>query len=67
MWLGGGVYGVHTFYKYRSYVEGLPADPDNEMLKRKHKTKFYWSLASVCIGIWWALSYWFPGLNVRFK
>lgn len=67
IWLGGGAYGINTFFKHRSYVDGLPADPANDALKRKYKTKLYWSLASMCLGIWWALSYWFPVLIVRFK
>jgi len=33
MWLGGGAYGIHTFFKYRSYVDSLPPDPDNNALK----------------------------------
>jgi hypothetical protein len=66
IWLGGGAYGIHTFFKYRSYVDSLPPDPDNNALKRKYKRQLFWSLASVCIGIWWALSNWFPGVIVHF-
>jgi hypothetical protein len=67
MWLGGGVYGIHSFFKYRSYIESLPTDPDNDALKRKHKKQFFWSLMSALLGIWWALSNWFPGVILHFR
>jgi hypothetical protein len=67
LWLGVGAAGIYTFLKHRDYVAGLPADPDNDQLKQKFKRKFYWSLSFVVLGIWWALSVWFPSLNVHFK
>lgn len=67
MWLGAGAIGIHTFVKRRDYVAGLPTDPDNDQLKKKFKRKFYWALSFVFFGIWWALSAWFPSLNIRYK
>lgn len=67
LWLGVGTTGIYTFFKHRDYVAGLPADLDNDQLKQKFKRKFYWSLSFVVLGLWWALSAWFPNLNVHFK
>lgn len=41
IWLGAGGYGVYVYFKHRD---------------GKHKTKLYWSLATIAIGIWWAIS-----------
>jgi len=65
--LVGGVMGIYTFVKHRNYVSTLPADPENDILKPKFKWDFWRALAFVAPGAWWALSYWFPGLRIRFK
>jgi hypothetical protein len=67
LWLCGGLCRVYTFFKDRAYIGGLPTSEGNDELKRKHRRRFLWSLASVALGVWWALSHWFPSLNVRFK
>ena len=56
LWLGGGMIGLCTYFKYHAFIHSLPLNADNEALKWKHKMKFFWSLASIAIGIWWAVN-----------
>jgi hypothetical protein len=65
LWVGAGVFGVYTFYRHRDYIAGLPPDPDNDIMKRKFKRKLFWSFCYLLIGVWWALSNWFPILNIN--
>jgi hypothetical protein len=56
MWLGGGGLGLYTYFKHRSYVRGLPPDPVNDALRNKFRTRLFWSVLSIAMGVWWAFS-----------
>jgi hypothetical protein len=55
VWLGGGLYGIFTYLKYRAYVQNLPASPGNDALRRKHRNSLLWSIASIAIGLLWSI------------
>jgi hypothetical protein len=57
LWLGGGVFGFYTFFKYRGYVQSLPASSGNDKLKRQFKARLLYSFLSIALGIWWAIRF----------
>jgi hypothetical protein len=56
LWLGGGMIGLGTYFKRHAFIHSLPLSAGSEELKWKHKMKFFLSLASIAIGVWWAVN-----------